>query len=171
MSTIAKQYKVPSEKVRQNRRAFYELHRKRDEDIKTWFDRIQSVVNICCKFGRCRQFFIIDKFVSELRTDEIERIEHAITDNWSLQQLSKYFVDEHVSMKITSSNVVAENAYENQEWTVKTIKCEAVSSFFNDVLVTIFMSVFLGIQFFRFRKTSMNIPKENQRMMTVLLLS
>lgn len=133
MSKISKNllYKIASDRIRQNRQTFYDLNRERDEDIKTWFDRIQSIVR-CCKFARCRQFLIIDKFICELDTDEIERIKRALTDSWTLQQLNKYFVDENLQTKRTKSvlKTYKKNVVESRESPAKAIKCEVVSNIF-----------------------------------------
>lgn len=123
-------YIIPTEKIRQNRQIFYELHRGWDEDIKLWFNRIQRFARHC-KFTRRRQFLIIDRFICELKTDEIERISHVITDSWTLQELNKYFVDEQIQRKHTASNTIVnyENADENEK--SPSIKCEVVSEEYN----------------------------------------
>lgn len=131
MSNIPKRsalYKCPSEKVRKNRRVFYDLQRGKREDTKTWFERIKNIGR-SCKFARSRQFIVIcDKFVCELGTDEIERIKHEINGSWSLQQLNKYFEDENVWKKrIESLKVNHENTNENKKLRVKILKSETVS--------------------------------------------
>lgn len=124
-------YKIPSNKIQENRQEFYDLSRESDEEMKKWFDRIQSVVR-CCKFARCRQFLIIDKFICDLGTDEIECIKRAITDRWSLQQLNKYFMDQNAQVKRTKPIFTYnKNVDGNRKSPVKAIKCEVVSRFFS----------------------------------------
>lgn len=94
-------YKLPSETIRKNRQSFYNLHRRNGEQRKTWFERIQSVAN-CCKFARCRQFMIIDKFICELNANEVEQIKPKI-DTWSLKQLTDYLVNDISDTKHCSS--------------------------------------------------------------------
>lgn len=77
-------YQTPSEKVRQSRRTFY-LSQKRDtESIPEWLWRIRDYV-ISCEFGELNDFLLIDKFMSELRSDEIQNFKNSRT--WILDQL------------------------------------------------------------------------------------
>lgn len=125
-------YKIPSDKIRQNRQTFYSLSRERVESMKIWFDRVQNIARFC-KFARCRQFLIIDKFISALGTNEYECIKRATTENWTVKQLNKYFDVRKVRKKRTKSiSSNQKNVNENQELLVEMMPsiCEVVSRIF-----------------------------------------
>lgn len=123
-------YEIPLERIRQHRQIFYKLDRLRDEDIEVWFNRVQRFVRRC-KFARHWQFFVIDKFICELRAGEIERIKRAIDDSWSIHKLNKYFEDESNQKKrIELPDVGNKSVDENLKSPTKVIKCEIVSGFF-----------------------------------------
>lgn len=87
-------FKLPSPKVRHYRRAFYGLHRKFEEPIEKWLKRIESRINRC-DYTEFSEYLIIDRFFSELNTEEIAVIQ-SDRKTWSLKQLHQYLWTENV---------------------------------------------------------------------------
>lgn len=81
MVNIIGKYKIPSKEILRNRRIFYRLQRKDGESSQNWFNRVQISIT-GCQFPKFTEYFLIDKFISELKTDEIEHIRSA--NAWSL---------------------------------------------------------------------------------------
>lgn len=77
-------YQTPAEKVLQSRQNFYLSQKKNTESIPEWLWRIRDCV-ISCEFGEFNDFLLIDKFMSELRSDEIQNFKNVRT--WILDQL------------------------------------------------------------------------------------
>lgn len=81
-------YKIPSLRVRYNRKIFCGLKKKRNELVNDWFNRVQDRINRC-EFEKFTEVLLIDKFFCELSDDEIKP--YLDTDTWSLKQLDEYF--------------------------------------------------------------------------------
>lgn len=87
-------YKIPSNKIRRNRKLFCGLKKKHDELINAWFIRVQSRINRC-EFEKFTEVLLIDKFFCELSDDEIKTFK--TTDTWSLKQLNEYFSRKNIN--------------------------------------------------------------------------
>lgn len=105
-------YKIPSNKIRNNRKVFYGMKKKRNEIAKIWFNRVQSRIN-CCEFAKLTEIILIDKFFCELSNNEIKSFQG--TETWSLKQLNEYFFGQNDVNECQKSPLVA-------------IKYEAVST-------------------------------------------
>lgn len=88
-------YQTPSNKVLRERKEFYDLWRRSDEQSTKWFHRIQSQI------GRCEfppiinaEYLVMDKFVCELNDNEREFIRSVNT--WTLKELNEHFGDREV---------------------------------------------------------------------------
>lgn len=120
-------YRIPSEETRKNRKLFYNLHRERDESIKSWLDRVQSRSNYC-DFMKFTNFLVIDKFTCELKYNEKRLIENSNT--WSLEQLKKYLFNQKIHTESMRANVEAEQKInQNENAPIAIVKCESVSFF------------------------------------------
>lgn len=82
-------YKIPSKKIRHNRRLFHGLKKKRNELVNEWLNRVQDRANRC-EFEKFSEILLIDKFFCELSDDdEIKSFQG--TDTWTLNQLNEHF--------------------------------------------------------------------------------
>lgn len=116
-------YKIPSNKIRHNRKIFCGLKKKRDELIDVWFKRVQNRIN-CCEFAKFAEVLLIDKFFCELSEDEIKSFQG--TDTWSLKQLDEYFRSPNINTECTSTN--DENVQQTQRLPLEVVKNEIVST-------------------------------------------
>lgn len=119
-------YKVPSNKIRQNRKVFYGLKKNRGERIKTWFNRVRSRVD-CCAFAKLTEILLIDKFLCELGKEEIRSFQN--TETWSLKQLNEYFSGRNADTGKKSHSKNNDNDVDQcQEFApLETVKYEIVS--------------------------------------------
>lgn len=79
-------YKIPTEATKENRKIFYGLHRKQDEAIKPWFDRV-NIQYHRCEYPKSYKYFKLDKFLCELTNAEIESIRPATANKkFSIEQ-------------------------------------------------------------------------------------
>lgn len=83
-------YKAPKKEILKNRKAFYELKRRKSESIDKWLQRIQKCID-CCDFPDFVEFLVIDRFVCSLNKAEMEIILN--TEAWSLKQLLEHFLN------------------------------------------------------------------------------
>lgn len=90
-STDSKLYQTPSEIVRQNRKQFYSSQKENTESISKWLCRIGQYSQDC-EFGARSDFLLIDKFICELNSEEIQKFQNVST--WSLEQLYKAAAEE-----------------------------------------------------------------------------
>lgn len=121
-------YKIPSNKIRQNRKSFLNLHRNDAEPINLWLDRVESAINRC-EYPVFAKFLLIDKFVSEINDDEIELMLRSDVRRrtWSYKQLREYAVHKDMQ-KINGDIVLDKNAESNDEMIpLNLIKSEPVS--------------------------------------------
>lgn len=81
-------FKIPSPKNRFHRKSFYGLHRRFEEPIEKWFERIETDINLC-GFDKLAEYLLLDKFFSELNDGEIATL-HSEGQTWSLRQLHRY---------------------------------------------------------------------------------
>lgn len=88
-------YKISSPKSRHNRKLFYSLHRKYAEPMEKWLKRIEKRINRC-DFGKFANFFLLDKFFSELDKEEMGVIESE-QQTWTIDQLRQYFWTKNVN--------------------------------------------------------------------------
>lgn len=84
-------YKVPSIDIVQRRRVFYGLQKEKHESAGKWLNRVRKQV-VHCEFIGFSECLLIDKFVSQLNSNEIAIIQS--TNTWSLKQLTEHFLDE-----------------------------------------------------------------------------
>lgn len=100
-------YKIPSKKIRQNRRMLYDLHRNDDEPIDLWLDRVERGIN-CCEYPVFAKFLLIDKFMSEISGDEIEMMiqSDARRRTWSYKQLREYILDWNKRIRHIDTNII-----------------------------------------------------------------
>lgn len=120
-------YIVPSDEIRNNRKAFYDLRRERSELIKTWLNRIELSVS-CCEFAKYTEFLLIDKFFCGLHNDEMHVITRAHT--WSFKQFNKHFnpTNNTGHGHMNANMTLDENADQSHTISVNAVKCEPVSS-------------------------------------------
>lgn len=87
-------YKIPTKKIREQRKIFHDLHRIDDESIELWLNRVESVTNRC-EFPVFAKFMLIDKFACELNDDEIELMLQCDVRRrtWSYKQVREYVLD------------------------------------------------------------------------------
>lgn len=110
-------YQTPSEKVLENRKLFYLTHKDDTESITEWLWRIKDCI-IGCEFGELSDFLLIDKFICELRNDEIQNFTRIQT--WELEQLC-----EAVEGPKFDPDVCTIDASNNQETNINAIlQCE-----------------------------------------------
>lgn len=84
MDCFTNSYEIPHSTIIEHRNEFYSLHKKRTESIEKWLDRVQNITE-SCRFGASRDFLIIDKFVCELYSDDIQILRNI--RKWSLDEL------------------------------------------------------------------------------------
>lgn len=84
-------YKTPSDKILRQRKEFYGLWRRADDQTTKWLNRIQ------CQFNRCdfpplisREYLLIDQFMCELNDDEKAFI--GTVKSWTLAELIENFL-------------------------------------------------------------------------------
>lgn len=97
-------YTAPTDDIIRQRREFYSLWRRCDDETGTWLNRIESLIN-CCEFPPILswEYLLIDKFVCELNPNAREFIQS--DDTWTLAKLKEYFFDQ----KVVSNNRVNVN--------------------------------------------------------------
>lgn len=83
-------YKAPKKEILKNRKAFYELKRRKSETTDKWLQRIKKCID-CCDFPMFIEFLVIDRFVCGLNKTEMEIILN--TEAWSLKQLLENFLN------------------------------------------------------------------------------
>lgn len=66
-------YRIPSQEAFHYRKVFYSCQREQIECNEKWFRRIENCVN-GCDFGRFSVFMLLDKFISGLNNDIIDRL-------------------------------------------------------------------------------------------------
>lgn len=66
------EYVVPSMSVYQSRRIFHTKQRNRYESLEEWFHRVFKNLNDC-DYGKLADFILIDKFISGLDSETIEK--------------------------------------------------------------------------------------------------
>lgn len=109
-------YKIPTLKIRYNRKLFCGLRKKRLEHTDVWFDRVHDQINRC-EFAQFTEILLVDKFFCELSEDEIQPFLE--TDTWSLKQLNEYF---------SSRRSQESHVDERQQLPFQTVKNEIVST-------------------------------------------
>lgn len=98
-------YKIPTVEILQNRREFYGLQRKYDDNTTTWLKRIENCIR-CCEFPAFVEYLLIDRFVCGLNANELKSIGNAVYDSV--------------------------NQIENIALNMDIVKCEPVCIFFNN---------------------------------------
>lgn len=81
-----KLYKIPSDRILNNRRKFYDLKRKDDETIEQLLYRVFSHIDDC-DFPASVEYILTDKFVCELNAEETEFL-RKVDPNWSMECVS-----------------------------------------------------------------------------------
>lgn len=71
-------YSTPTELAFQSRKIFYTSTKTANETVEEWFHRIQQIVNDC-DFGELSDVMLIDKFISGLGGDLLNRFMQAST--------------------------------------------------------------------------------------------
>lgn len=80
-------YQIPSNRILQYRREFYGLQRKSSETTQTWFHRLHACI-VRCEFPIFFEFMLIDKFICELKINELDF--YRVADHWTVKLLSDY---------------------------------------------------------------------------------
>lgn len=112
-------YKIPTREIIENRREFYRLKRENDEQPVAWLDRVQYHI-ICCAFPKIVEYFLIDKCLCALNTNELESVRRVAVNTWSFDQLHEYFDDWKIGAdQPNNGNILVDSV---------TIKCEFVSN-------------------------------------------
>lgn len=127
IDSISHVYKIPSKEIIANRRKFYRLKKKDDEQIEAWLERGQTQIK-CCEFPKIVEFLLIDKFMCELKKNEIEFIRSAV-DTWSIERLHEHFGKQKIGVdQLNGENAMIDNSVElNEEIPLDDIKHEVVS--------------------------------------------
>lgn len=121
-------YKIPSEDILQNRRAFYSLRRGNGESTGQWLKRIQNCID-SCEFTIFIDILLIDRFVCGLNANELKTVHNSNT--WTLKQLLDFFTDENVNTGRIETNLMIDDQVNRIEnISLDMIKTEAVSTFF-----------------------------------------
>lgn len=142
-------YKIPSLKVRYNRKIFCGLKKKRNELVNDWFNRVQDRINRC-EFENISEVLLIDKFFCELNDDEIKPF--LDTDTWSLNQLNEYFSSRNskiIDIERTNTHMAnGENNDQRPPSTSQTVKNEIVSTIGHSEFTSIpFLNISLLLNF------------------------
>lgn len=102
-------YKIPTKKIRDQRKVFYDLHRNDAEPSDSWLKRVECAVNRC-EFPVFAKFLLIDKFMCELTNDEIELILQSDVRRrtWSYKQLREFIFNPrndvpHIELKTSAA--------------------------------------------------------------------
>lgn len=117
-------YKIPSNKIRRNRKLFCGLKKKHDELINVWFNRVQSRINRC-EFAKFTEVLLIDKFFCELSDDEIKSFQG--TETWSLKQLNEYFSSQNINIECADTHTANDDVGRTQRLPLEVVKHEVVS--------------------------------------------
>lgn len=122
-------YRIPSKKIRRNRKSFFDLKKKRDEPVKLWCTHVQNSIDGCA-FGKLTEILLIDKFFCELNDRELESFQS--TKTWTLQQLTENLFGHSIDTAwIDSGNAQNENdndvLTECHEPQLDAVKYETVS--------------------------------------------
>lgn len=104
-------YKIPTQKIRDQRKIFYDLHRNDAEPSDLWLKRVESAINRC-EYPVFAKFLLIDKFMCELNADEIELIIQSDVRRrtWSYKQLGECILNCKKVMPHIESNTIPDNA-------------------------------------------------------------
>lgn len=125
-------YKIPSQKTLQSRKVFYDLHREEAEPIEIWLDRVESVVNRC-EFPVFAKFLLIDKFICELKSNEIEMMIQSDVRRrtWSYKQMREFVLDwkKHTLQDIDINKVPENDIQTNEMIPTSIVKDESVREF------------------------------------------
>lgn len=92
-------YRIPSNKILQNRRLFYGFRRKKCESADQWLKQIQDHINRC-DFPPSIEYMLMDCFVCGLNADELTTIRNAET--WTLKELVAHYFDGNNSIEPTT---------------------------------------------------------------------
>lgn len=121
---LSLKYKIPSFKIRYNRKVFYGLKKKRDEVMDVWFNRVQNRIS-CCEFGKLTEIILIDKFFCELSNEEIKSFRG--TESWSLNQLKEFSFSQGINTECTNSHITNDkNVDQRQKLLLEAVKNEVV---------------------------------------------
>lgn len=88
-------YKIPPNRILQNRKEFYGLRRKSGETTKAWFHRLENCISRC-EFPKFVKYLLIDKFICELKINELDF--YRVTDNWTVDLLNKCFNNQEIQI-------------------------------------------------------------------------
>lgn len=93
-------YQIPSDKILQNRRAFYTLWRRCDDGTERWSKRIQSCIRRCDFPMIIMEFLLFDRFVCGLDDDKLKSAE-SVNKSWTLKQLLEFYADKNTDVART----------------------------------------------------------------------
>lgn len=131
-------YKVPSKEILRNRNEFYAMRREQNESVESWLKRLESRI-ICCEFPKFAEYFLIDKFVCKLRSNEMLSLQDI--EILSFEELKKYFCKKIVNTVRTraSTNGNDTKVDGSEKLSVEAVKCEIVSieTVFTPILSTV----------------------------------
>lgn len=122
-------YKIPSEEILQNRRAFYDLWRRSDDKTVAWMKRIQNCIQ-CCDYPKIiMDFLLFDRFVCGLNANESKSIQSVI-EYWSLDELLEYFSKKNNdTIYININSLIDKNVKQHQTIALAVVKTEPVCDY------------------------------------------
>lgn len=119
-------YRVPLEQILKNRRIFYSLLRRSDEETATWLKQVQSCIHRCEFPSIVMKFLLIDQFVCGLNPSELKIIQGA-SQYWTMKQLLEHISDENVEIGyIEDESMVDRNVNQYENISLDLVKCKPV---------------------------------------------
>lgn len=119
-------HKTPSERIQRERRVFYSLWRRSDDDTTVWLKRVHNCIHRCEYPSIIMEFLLFDRFMCGLNDNELESLQN-VNNSWTLEQLLEYFSDENIGTEhIENSLMVDENVNHNENVSLDWVKFETV---------------------------------------------
>lgn len=115
-------YKIQSNEIIQNRRAFYGLLRRSEDKTTTWLKQVQNCVRRCEYPKIIMEFLLFDRFICELNDNELPSME-SVNKSWTLQQLLEHF---YGTGHIETVSAVIDIANQNENTVLDSVKSEPV---------------------------------------------
>lgn len=129
ISSVSQQfYQTPSENVLQSRKVFYLSYKVKKEPVLEWLRRLKTCID-GCDFGPFADFLLIDKFICELDTNELNELN--FIGALSLDRLLEVLENQTIYIENNPNDVEAFTAPGNDLNEILGIKIDIVSDLFS----------------------------------------
>ena len=100
-------YQIPSKEILKNRREFFGLWRRSDDEISAWLKRVQNCIRRCEYPTIILEFLLFDRFVCGLDADELKSL-RSVNKSWTFKQLLNHFSDKSIDTGHIEANLTVD---------------------------------------------------------------